>query len=43
MITAFKDNGPDTTDTASGRALHKNFSLFALKPNVQLNCGKNWF
>jgi hypothetical protein len=32
MITALQDNGPDTTDTASGRALHKNFSLFALKP-----------
>jgi hypothetical protein len=28
---------------ASGRALHKNFSLFALKPNVQFELRKNWF
>jgi hypothetical protein len=34
---------PDTTGTAIGRALHKNFSLFALKPNVQFNLKRNWF
>lgn len=37
-----RGNGPDTTDTASGRALHKNFSLFALKPNMQFELRKNW-
>ncbi|MEZ7497767.1 hypothetical protein QO200_03350 [Flavobacterium sp. Arc3] len=35
--------GSDTTGTAEGRALHKNFSLFALKPNVQFSFGRNWF
>jgi hypothetical protein len=35
--------GPDTTGTAEGRALHKNFSLFALKPNVQFSFRQNWF
>jgi len=35
--------GPDTTGTVRGRALHKNFSLFALKPNVQFELRRNWF
>lgn len=33
----------DTTATVAGRALHKNFSLFALKPNVQFAFRRNWF
>jgi hypothetical protein len=34
---------PDTTGTAIGRALHKNFSLFALKPNVQFTLRETGF
>jgi long-subunit fatty acid transport protein len=34
---------PDTTNTVEGRALHKNFSLIALKPNVQFSLKSNWF
>ena len=39
----FARNIPDTIDTVKERASHRNFSLIALKPNVQFNFNCNWF
>ena len=40
-----KKNSPaiNSESTALERALHSNFSLFCLKPNLQLNIGSNWY
>ncbi|PRZ27791.1 hypothetical protein [Flavobacterium granuli] len=34
---------PDTTDTVKEKASHRNFSLIALKANVQFNFNHDWF
>jgi hypothetical protein len=39
----FARNLPDTTDTVQERASHRNFSIIAIKPNVQFNLKNDWF
>lgn len=39
----FARNIPDTIDTVKERASHRNFSLIALKPNIQFDLKNDWF
>ncbi|WP_413998773.1 hypothetical protein ACMDB5_13450 [Flavobacterium sp. W1B] len=39
----FARNLPDTSNSVKERASHRNFSIIAIKPNVQFNFKHDWF